>query len=102
MPSDSPLVKGQPLSDIVQQLVADVLVISVDEVQPTRALIRDLGAESIDLMDLVFRLEDALDTLIPFTRWQQFVEVNLVGRDAAAAITPEFVEAFAKQQMQRL
>jgi acyl carrier protein len=102
MPSDSPLVKGQPLSDVVQQLVADVLVISLNEVQPGRALIRDLGAESIDLMDLVFQLEDALDTRIPFTRWQQFVEVNLAGRDAAAAITPEFVEAFAQQEMQRL
>lgn len=101
MPSDSPLVKGQPLSDVVQQLVADVLVISVNEVQPGRALIRDLGAESIDLMDLVFRLEEALDMRIPFTRWQRFVEVNLAGRDAAAGITPEFVQAFAQQEMRR-
>lgn len=101
MPSDSPLVKGQPLSDVVQQLVADVLVISVNEVQPGRALIRDLGAESIDLMDLVFRLEEALDMRIPFTRWQRFVEVHLAGRDAAAGITPEFVQAFAQQEMQR-
>ena len=102
MPGDSPLVNGQPLGALVQRVVADVLVLAIEDVQPGKALIRDLGAESIDFMDLVFHLEDALGTRIPFTRWQRFVEANLAGRDPVAAITPEFLQAFAEEELARL
>jgi len=78
-----------------------VLVLAVDDVQPGKALIRDLGAESIDFMDFVFRLEEALGTRIPFTRWQEFVEATLADRDPVAAITPEFLQAFAEEEMER-
>jgi len=66
-----------------------------------RRWIKDLGAESIDFMDFVFRLEDALGTRIPFTRWQQFVEVNLADSDPSTAITPEFLQTFAEEEMGR-
>ena len=101
MPGDSALVNGRRLEELVREIVAEVLVISVEEVCPGAALVRDLGAESIDFMDLVFRLEDALETRIPYTRWQRFLEVRLAGADLSAAITSEVVQLFATEEIER-
>jgi acyl carrier protein len=101
MSGDSPLVNGRSLEELVREIVAEVLVISADEVTPGAALIRDLGAESIDFLDLIFRLEDALGTRIPYTRWQDFLAAALAGADLSTAITPEVVLAFAEEEMAR-
>jgi acyl carrier protein len=98
MSGDTPLVDGRPLGEMVRAIVADVLVVPADDVRPGTALIRDLGAESIDFMDLVFRLEETLGKRIPYTRWQLFVEQQLAGRNPAESITPETVEAFARRE----
>jgi acyl carrier protein len=45
--------------------MADVLAIDEDEVRPDASLIKDLGAESIDMLDLVFRLEREFKVKIP-------------------------------------
>jgi acyl carrier protein len=86
---------------VIREIVAEVLVIPADQVAPGTALIRDLGAESIDFLDLVFRLEEALGTRIPYTRWQLFLETRLAGAELSAAITPEVVRGFAEQEMGR-
>lgn len=49
----------------VRQIVADVLVIDEDEVSLNSRLIADLGAESIDFLDLVFQLEKEFKIKIP-------------------------------------
>lgn len=49
----------------VREIVADVLVIDEDEVSPNSRLIADLGAESIDFLDLVFQLEKEFKIKIP-------------------------------------
>ena len=49
----------------VARIIADALSCEVDEVKPTASLIDDLGAESIDFLDLVFRLERAFKVKIP-------------------------------------
>jgi acyl carrier protein len=46
-------------------IVADALGHPAADVKPYLSLIDDLGAESIDFMDIVFRLEDAFQTVIP-------------------------------------
>ena len=43
----------------VQEALVDALGVDEDEVQPTATLQGDLGAESIDFLDIVFRLEKA-------------------------------------------
>lgn len=101
MSGHSSLVNGRRLEDLVRDIVAEVLVISPESVRPGAALVRDLGAESIDFLDLVFRLEEALETRIPYTRWQRFLEVRLTGTDLSVAITPEVVQAFAEEEMSR-
>lgn len=49
----------------VREIIADVLVIDEDEVLLNSRLITDLGAESIDFLDLVFQLEKEFKIKIP-------------------------------------
>lgn len=49
----------------VREIIADVLVIDEDEIHLNSRLIADLGAESIDFLDLVFQLEKAFAIKIP-------------------------------------
>jgi acyl carrier protein len=49
----------------VAQIVADALGCELDEVKPKSSLIEDLDAESIDFLDLVFRLEKGFGVKIP-------------------------------------
>ncbi|MBL7132635.1 MAG: acyl carrier protein [Phycisphaerae bacterium] len=49
----------------VQETLVDALGVDDDEVKPDATLTGDLGAESIDFLDIVFRLEKAFDIKIP-------------------------------------
>lgn len=49
----------------VQAALVDALGVDDDEVTPEATLVGDLGAESIDFLDIVFRLEKAFDIEIP-------------------------------------
>lgn len=49
----------------VQTVLEDALGVDADEVTPKAALIEDLGMESIDALDIVFRLEKAFTIKIP-------------------------------------
>lgn len=49
----------------VREIIADVLVIDEEEIQLQSRLIADLGAESIDFLDLVFQLEKEFAIKIP-------------------------------------
>ena len=49
----------------VQTALVDALGVDEDEVTPNARLVGDLGAESIDFLDIVFRLEKAFDIKIP-------------------------------------
>lgn len=49
----------------VAEIIADALGCDEDEVEPTSSLINDLDAESIDFLDIVFRLEREFKVKIP-------------------------------------
>ncbi len=49
----------------VQTALIDALGVDDDEVTPGATLVGDLGAESIDFLDIVFRLEKAFGISIP-------------------------------------
>lgn len=49
----------------VAATIADALACDEDQVKPDASLINDLGAESIDFLDIVFRLERAFKVKIP-------------------------------------
>jgi acyl carrier protein len=46
----------------VQGVLVDALGVDDEEVKPDASLINDLGAESIDFLDITFRLEKAFTT----------------------------------------
>ncbi len=49
----------------VQESLEDALGVEPDEVNRGATLVGDLGAESIDFLDIVFKLEKAFDITIP-------------------------------------
>jgi len=49
----------------VQEVMVDALGVDEDEVTQQATLMGDLGAESIDFLDIVFRLEKAFEIKIP-------------------------------------
>jgi acyl carrier protein len=49
----------------IKTALVDALGVEEDEVTPTATLVGDLGAESIDFLDIVFRLEKSFDIKIP-------------------------------------
>src|SRR5438132_13482505 len=76
-----------PTQEEIYQKVSDTLVealnVDEDEIQPTSTLQGDLGAESIDFLDIVFRLEREFGIKIP--RGELFPESIFQG-------DPEFVQ----------
>jgi len=45
--------------DKVRDVLVDALAVDEDDVKPESTLTKDLGAESIDFLDIVFKLEQA-------------------------------------------
>lgn len=74
----------------VRETLVDALGVDDDEVTPNATLMGDLGAESIDFLDIVFRLEKNFNIKIP--RGELFPE-NLVAADSGfivnGKVTPE-------------
>jgi len=67
----------------VQEIMVDALGVDDDEVTGEATLMGDLGAESIDFLDIVFRLEKTFGIKIP--REELFPAENLMNN-------PEFVK----------
>ena len=66
----------------VQAVLVDALGVDEEEVTPKATLMGDLGAESIDFLDIVFRLEKVFGIKIP--REELFPAENLMNN-------PEYV-----------
>ncbi len=49
----------------IQEALVEALGVDDDEVTPEATMVGDLGAESIDFLDIVFRLEKAFEIEIP-------------------------------------
>lgn len=49
----------------VKEALIDALSVDDDEVTPDATMVGDLGAESIDFLDIVFKLEKSFDIQIP-------------------------------------
>jgi len=58
----------------VKQIVASALDVPLADVRNHSSLINDLGAESIDFIDIVFRLESAFGIEIPEDIWKGSID----------------------------
>ena len=56
---------SEEIFEKVQAALVDALGVEDDEVTPEATMVGDLGAESIDFLDIVFKLEKAFDINIP-------------------------------------
>ena len=59
------MVASEEIYGKVARVLVDSLNVNEDEITPTSTLQGDLGAESIDFLDIVFRLEREFDIKIP-------------------------------------
>src|ERR1700730_7554023 len=73
--------------------VADVLAIDPGKITPSASLIDDLGAESLDFLDLVFRLETDFKVKIPRDGIRVMAQDGLGdGFEQAGVLTPAALE----------
>ena len=81
----------------VREVLIDALGVDEEEVKPRATLRGDLGAESIDFLDMLFRLEKAFTIKIP--RGEMFPEdlFSNVQYVQNGRITPEGMVEFKKR-----
>jgi acyl carrier protein len=49
----------------VKNIIADQLGVGEDEIKPTSSFIEDLGADSLDIVELVMAMEEEFEVEIP-------------------------------------
>ena len=74
------------LSDRVQSIVADQLGVEVAEVTKDASILDDLGADSLDLVELVMTLEEAFDIEVPDEAVEEMRTIGDVQRFVEAHI----------------
>lgn len=72
----------------VQECLSGALGTAVEEIRPESSLVRDLGAESIDFIDILFRLEKTFDLKIPSGELFPGNLLNQEGLVADGRVTP--------------
>lgn len=81
----------------VQAALVDALGVDDDEVTPEATMVGDLGAESIDFLDIVFKLEKAFGITIP--REELFPDDILTNASYVkdGKVTPEGIQELKKR-----
>ncbi len=75
------------LEEQVKKIIVDQLGVSADEVKPEASFVEDLGADSLDLTELIMAMEEAFGVEIADEDAQKILKV----KDAVA-----YVEANSK------
>ena len=65
------------IEDRVKKIVAEQLGVKEDEVSNESSFVDDLGADSLDTVELVMALEEEFDTEIPDEEAEQITTVQL-------------------------
>ncbi|MHB2026991.1 MAG: acyl carrier protein [Elusimicrobiota bacterium] len=76
------------VEDRVKQIIVEQLGVDAAEVTPQAHFVNDLGADSLDTVELVMALEEEFDTEIPD---EQAEKIQTVGQAV------EYVKAHAKK-----
>ena len=66
----------------LQQIIAEVLNVDIDEITPNTTFVDDLGADSLDVFQIIMGIEEEFDMEIPQEEAEKIVTVG----DAAEAI----------------
>ena len=68
---------GSDVEAKVREIVCEQLGVTPEEVSPGAAFIEDLGADSLDIVELVMALEEEFDIEVPE---EELAEVKTVGQ----------------------
>jgi acyl carrier protein len=68
--------KGMPVEQRVREIVAEQLERDVNEVTNTASFIDDLGADSLDIVELVMKMEEEFGIEIPDEEAEKIKTVN--------------------------
>ncbi|MCR4923658.1 MAG: acyl carrier protein [Lachnospiraceae bacterium] len=60
----------------IQKIIAEVLNVDVDEVQPTTKFVDDLGADSLDIFQIIMGIEEEFDIEITTDDAEKIVTVG--------------------------
>ena len=60
----------------LQQVIADVLDIDKTQITPETTFVQDLGADSLDIMEIIMRLEDEFGVHVPDETIESIVTVK--------------------------
>src|SRR3989442_10518388 len=84
---------------ITQEAVVGALGLDDDEATPESTLLDDLGAESIDLLDMLFRIERKTGTKIQASDLAEYVQGGIPDEefgDENGIVTPKGLEQLSK------
>ena len=56
---------SQAIEERVRSIIADQLGVAEEQVKPDSKFIEDLGADSLDIVELIMAMEEEFDTEIP-------------------------------------
>jgi acyl carrier protein len=62
---ENSMVSAQEIADRVKAIIVEQLGVSAEEVTPEASFIEDLGADSLDIVELIMALEEEYDMEIP-------------------------------------
>jgi acyl carrier protein len=74
---------GKDFGAIVAEAVADALGIDIEEVVPEATVLGDLEAESIDLLDVLFRIEKAADVKLKVSDMAELLQGGIPDEEFA-------------------
>jgi acyl carrier protein len=57
--------QGMPVAEKVKQIIVEQLGVDENQVDPNASFVDDLGADSLDIVELVMAFEEAFDIDIP-------------------------------------
>ncbi len=89
----------------VRRILVETLNVPDDAVTPEAGLIDDLGAESIDFIDLALRVERAMGVKLPTREWGEFARKNrgqLPMAELAAFLETEYGIRLSAEEQEEL
>ena len=64
------------IEDKVKKIIAEQLSVSEDQIKPDASFVEDLGADSLDTVELVMALEDEFEMEIPDEQAEKITTVQ--------------------------
>ena len=64
--------------DKVKKIIAEQLCISTDDISDTANVVEDLGADSLDVVEMLMTFEDEFNVSIPDEQLKQLSEIRSV------------------------